>query len=72
MVLVPGVVLAGLTVIAMVAGVLVTVCRVMVCTAMIGMLVMVFGVALAAGVLVPVIGMTRVRPGMAWVFLVCR
>lgn len=71
-VLVPGVVLAGLTVMTLVVDVLLAVCRLMVCAGVVGMLVMLLGVALAAGVLVPVIGMARMRPGMAWVFLMCR
>ncbi|WP_435278756.1 hypothetical protein [Rhodococcus yananensis] len=67
-VLVPGVVLAGLTVIAMVAGVLVTVRRVMICTAVMEMRVMMV-VTAAIGVLVAVIRGARVRVRMVSVLL---
>lgn len=69
-VLVPGVVLAGLTVIAMVAGVLVTVCWVMIWTAVMERRVMMV-VTAAIGVLVAVIRGARVRVGMVSVLLRC-
>ena len=71
-VLVPGVMLAGLTVMILVVDVLLAVCRLMVRAGVVGVLGVVVGVALAAGVLGAVIGMVRVLPGMACVFLVCR
>src|SRR5699024_187465 len=71
-VLVPGVMLAGLTVMILVVDVLLAVCRLMVRAGVVGVLVVVVGVAVAAGVLGAVIGMARVLPGMACVFLVCR
>ena len=66
---VPGVVLAGLTVMVMVARVLVTMRRVMVCTAVTGMRAMVLSLLPTPGVLVVVVPVGRARAGMAGAFL---